>query len=118
MKLATILCVAMIAGCGGASAMGDGGADGGGAAAQCAQLDEQFHALVDPAQPCTVDSDCAAVLDTCFGPAYCAAYVTMSNAAAARQLVDEGRSVCQCVTCLAPPQAACNAGVCGPKMTP
>jgi hypothetical protein len=117
MKFASILWVAMIAGCGGASSMGDGGA-GGGTDAGCTQLYEQFHALVDPPQSCTVDSDCVVVLDSCFGPAYCAAYVTTRNDAAARQLVDEGGRVCQCVTCGLPPPPACIAGVCGQTRFP
>ena len=53
------------------------------------------------------------VLDNCFGPAFCSAYVNVANADAAGAALADGRTACQCGDCSAPAPARCVNGSCG-----
>jgi len=115
-----VLGVMVIAACGGDGGGGGGGGGNGGSGGgsgvdtqQCAADAASFHAIVDRRQSCTADSDCTVVLDNCFGPAFCGAYVTIANADAARNVLADGRTACQCGDCSAPAPARCVNGACG-----
>lgn len=102
------------------AACGGGGEEGGGGdAVRCSQDASSFHRIVDATQACTQDSDCTVVIDSCFGPAFCGAYVTVANADAVRALVADGRIVCSdCVQCAQPLPAACVMGRCAATPPP
>jgi len=115
--------VMLLAACGGmdGNSSGGGGSGGGGGggdnnSTECRQAYSAFHSVVDATQPCTADSDCVAVLDNCFGPAFCSAYVNHDNLAAAQAALADGRQACQCGECSAPPPPACIKGHCGSRI--
>jgi len=108
----SIAIVALLVGCGGGSPQGANADLAPQPVASCSDLRAQFDAVVAANHACSVDSDCAWIADGCFDSPFCDTFVNQAGAKAARDLVAQGQSACQCVTCLAQ-QAACNQGTCG-----